>query len=36
MVGNIEKLVNFKYKNCAVGGVKVVDELNQFLLGNGE
>ena len=36
MVGNIEKLVNFTCRNCAVGGVKVVDELKQFVLGNGE
>ena len=36
MVGNLEKLVNFKCRNCAVGGVKVVDELKQFVLGNGE
>src|SRR6267154_4596169 len=36
VVGNIEKLVNFKCRNCAVGGVKVVDDLKQFVLGNGE
>src|SRR6267154_797308 len=35
-VGNIKKLVNFKCRNCAVGGVKVVDGLKQFVLGNGE
>src|SRR6267154_6097681 len=36
VVGNIEKLVNFKCRNCAVGEVKVVDELKQFVLVNGE
>src|SRR6267154_2866957 len=36
VVGNIGKLVNFKCRNCAVGGVKVVDELKQFVLENGE
>ena len=33
VVGNIEKLVNFKYRNCAVGGVKVVDELKHLCWG---
>ena len=36
MVGNIEKMVNFKCRNCAAGGVKVIDELKQFVLGNGD
>ena len=36
VVGNIEKLVNFKCRNCAVVRVKVVDELKQFVLGNAE
>src|SRR6267154_2933322 len=36
VVGNIEKIVNFMSRNCAAGGVKVVDELKQFVLGNGD
>jgi len=36
VVGNIEKIVNFMCRNCAAGGVKVVDELKQFVLGNGD
>ena len=35
-MGNIEKIVNFLCRNCAAGGVKVVDELKQFVLGNGD
>src|SRR5258708_2411399 len=34
VVGNIEKMVNFMCRNCAAGGVKVVDELKQFVLLN--
>src|SRR6267154_2198317 len=36
VVGNIEKLVNFTCRNCVVGVMKVVYELKQFVLGNGE
>src|SRR6267154_4091303 len=36
VVGNIGKMVNFMCRNCAAGGVKVVDELKQFVLGNGD
>ena len=36
VVGNIEKLVNFKCRNCAAGGMKLIDELKLIVLGNGE
>ena len=36
VIGNIEKLVNFTFRNCVVGVMKVIDELKQFVLGNGE
>ena len=28
--------MNFMCRNCAAGGVKVVDELKQFVLENGD
>src|SRR3989441_12199258 len=32
--GSLEKIGNFMCRNCTAGGVKVVDEVKQFVLGN--
>ena len=36
MVGSLEKIGNFMRRNCTAGGVKVVDEVKQFVLGNND
>ena len=36
MVGSQGKIGNFMCRNCIVGGVKVVDEVKQFVLGNND
>ena len=36
MVRSLEKMVNFTCRNCTAGGVKVVDEVKQFMLGNSD
>ena len=36
MVGSLEKIANFMCRNCTAGGVKVVDEVKQFVLENND
>src|SRR3989442_3257271 len=36
VVGSLEKIGNFMCRNCTAGGVKVVDEVKQFVLGNND
>ena len=36
MVGRLEKIGNFICRNCTAGGVIVVDEVKQFVLGNND
>src|SRR6184192_3314432 len=34
--GSLEMMVNFTCRNCTVGGVKMADEIKQFVLGNND
>src|SRR3989441_1519854 len=36
VVGTLEKIGNFMCRNCTAGGVKVADEVKQFVLGNND
>src|SRR2546425_48053 len=36
VVGSLGKIGNFMCRNCTTGGVKVVDEVKQFVLGNND
>src|SRR3989441_10083645 len=36
VVGSLEKIGNFMCRNCTAGGVQVVDEVKQFVLGNND
>ena len=36
VVGSLEKIGNFMCRNCAACGLKVVDEVKQFVLGNND
>ena len=36
VVDSLEKIGNFMCRNCTAGGVKVIDEVKQFVLGNND
>ena len=36
VMGSLEKIGNFMCKNCTAGGVKVADEVKQFVLENND
>src|SRR2546425_12945693 len=36
VVGSLEKIGNFMCRNCTACGLKVVDEVKQFVLGNND